>query len=175
MSRIAKKGLVVPSKVEVVQKGDVLTVKGPKGELTRTVPTGFEFAIEDGVLFPKLPSAEKTVLLGTYTSYVASMIRGVTEGFTKKLQLEGVGYRSEVKGKEMVFALGFSHPVKLPIPEGVTVTAEKNVITISGIDKQTVGSFAAEIRSHKKPEPYKGKGFKYEGEVLRMKQGKKSV
>lgn len=175
MSRIAKKGLVVPPKVEVTQKGAVLTVKGPKGELTRTVPDQFSYTIEDGVLFPTLPNQEKTVLLGTYTSYVAAMIKGVTEGYTKKLQLEGVGYRSEVKGKEMVFALGFSHPVKLAIPEGLTVTAEKNIITISGVNKEAVGSFAAEIRSNKKPEPYKGKGFKYEGEVLRMKQGKKSV
>ncbi|HRH26134.1 MAG TPA: 50S ribosomal protein L6 [Candidatus Paceibacterota bacterium] len=175
MSRVAKKGIVLPPKVEVAITNGVLHVKGPKGELSKPVPAEFSIVTEDNTLFPKMTTVENVALLGTYTSFVNSMVIGVTTGFTKKLQLEGVGYRSEVKGKEMVFALGFSHPVKLQIPEGLTVTSEKNVVTITGIDKDVVGSFAAEIRSQKKPEPYKGKGFRYSGEVIRMKQGKKSV
>jgi large subunit ribosomal protein L6 len=175
MSRIAKKGIVLPPKVEVTLANGVLTVKGPKGELSKSVPAEFSIVIEDNTIFPKMTEVENVALLGTYTSFVKSMVTGVTTGFTKKLQLEGVGYRSEVKGKDMVFALGFSHPVKLHIPEGLTVTAEKNVVTVTGIDKDSVGSFAAEIRSQKKPEPYKGKGFRYDTETIRMKQGKKSV
>lgn len=182
MSRIAKKGIVLADKVEVSIVDGVLKVKGPKGELSRSVPTGFEISIEDKIIFPKINESanqdldgQAGVFLGTFTSILNSLIKGVTTGFTKKLILEGVGYRSEVKGKEMVFALGFSHPVKVSIPEGLTVTADKNIITVSGIDKDKVGQYAAYIRDLKKPEPYKGKGMRYDGEVIRMKEGKKSV
>ena len=103
------------------------------------------------------------------------MISGVTTPFTKKLQIEGIGYKAELNGKNIKFALGFSHPVIVPVPEGVTATIEKNIITIAGADKEAVGQFAASVRDLKKPEPYKGKGIRYEGEVIRMKQGKKAA
>src|SRR6185503_14360926 len=114
-------------------------------------------------------------LWGTYASHIKNMIAGVETPYQKKLILEGVGFKSEVKGKEFHFALGFSHPVIVKLPEGITATAEKNNITITGIDKELVGSFAAGVRALKKPEPYKGKGMRYEGEVIRRKQGKKTA
>jgi len=114
-------------------------------------------------------------LWGTYASHIKNMIQGVQTPYSKKLILEGVGFKSEVKGKELVFALGFSHPVVVQIPEGITATAEKNNLTFTGIDKELVGSFTAAIRALKKPEPYKGKGMRYENEVIRRKQGKKTV
>ena len=114
-------------------------------------------------------------LLGTYASHIKNMIVGVTTGYEKKLILEGVGFKSAVSGKSLDLALGFSHPVKVEIPEGLAVTADKNLITISGIDKEKVGQFSAYVRSLKKPEPYKGKGFRYDNEVIRRKQGKKSA
>ena len=114
-------------------------------------------------------------LWGTYASHIKNMIIGVQTPYQKKLILEGVGFKSEVKGKELNFSLGFSHPVIVSIPEGITATAEKNNITITGIDKELVGSFTAAVRALKKPEPYKGKGMRYENEVIRRKQGKKTV
>ncbi len=114
-------------------------------------------------------------LWGTYASHIKNMIAGVQTPYTKKLILEGVGFKSEVKGKDFHFALGFSHPVIVPIPEGITATADKNNITITGVDKELVGSFTAAVRALKKPEPYKGKGMRYDTEVIRRKQGKKTV
>ena len=114
-------------------------------------------------------------LVGTYASHLINMITGVTEGFAKKLIVEGVGFRSEVKGNELHMSLGFSHPVVMEIPKGLTATAEKNIITVTGIDKESTNQFAAQIRAKKKPEPYKGKGIRYEGEIIRRKQGKKSA
>jgi large subunit ribosomal protein L6 len=113
--------------------------------------------------------------VGTYASHVRNMLKGVTEGFSKKLIVEGVGYKWDVQGKTLNLALGFSHPVKVAIPEGLTVVAEKGTLTISGHDKEVIGQFAADIRALKKPEPYKGKGIRYEGEVIRRKQGKKAA
>ncbi len=124
---------------------------------------------------PKVESRESQQMLGTTAAHIRNMLAGVTTGFTKKLAIEGVGYKWEVKGKELVMALGFSHPVKMTIPEGVTVKADKGVLDISGFDKEVVGQFAANVRAQKKPEPYKGKGIHYEGEVIRRKQGKKAV
>jgi large subunit ribosomal protein L6 len=118
---------------------------------------------------------ESRALWGTYGSHIANMVAGVNKPFEKKLILEGIGYKSEVKGDKIVFALGFSHPVEVLIPSGIKVTAEKNNITVSGIDKEEVGKFTANIRALKKPEPYKGKGMRYADEVVKRKQGKKSV
>jgi len=178
MSRIAKQPIPIPEKTEVALANGVLTVKGPKGALTRAVKEDVIILIEAGhvILKPKNDTnIFSRALWGTYASHVKNMLAGVNVGYQKKLILEGVGFKSEVKGTDLILALGFSHGVTVPIPEGLTVTAEKNNITISGIDKEMVGQFAAKVRAMKKPEPYKGKGFRYDTEVLRRKQGKKAA
>ncbi len=177
MSRLGKKGIAIPEKTEVLVADGIVTVKGAKGTLSRSFRPNIAINVEGGnVSFvPKENNKQNAALWGTYASHVNNMIVGVNSGFEKKLILEGVGFKSEVKGNKLVLALGFSHLVNVDIPEGLSVKAEKNVITISGIDKELVGFFAAKIRAMKKPEPYKGKGFRYEGEVIRRKQGKKSV
>ncbi len=177
MSRIGKKGIAVPEKTDVTLVGNVLTVKGPLGQLSRSIRDDISISVDSGLvsLSPKSKALESMALWGTYASHVTNMVAGVHKAFVKKLLLEGIGYKVEVKGSNLQLALGFSHPVIVPIPEGITVTIEKNVITISGIDKESVGGFAAKLRSLKKPEPYKGKGIRYEGEVIKIKQGKKSV
>ena len=177
MSRIGKQEILIPKGVEVTKNGVTLSVKGPKGSLSKVFRDDITITIEGGkiTLNPKRNDKFSRSLWGTYASHIKNMIHGVETPYQKKLILEGVGFKSEVKGKEFVFALGFSHPVVVKIPEGITATAEKNNITISGIDKELVGSFASSVRALKKPEPYKGKGMRYEGEVIRRKQGKKTV
>ncbi|HWA32417.1 MAG TPA: 50S ribosomal protein L6 [Candidatus Paceibacterota bacterium] len=177
MSRIGKQEIKIPSGVEVSKSGPEITVKGPKGTLKKSFRSEVEISIAPGLVTLAAKGKDKfsRSLWGTYASHIKNMIAGVQKPYEKKLILEGVGYKSEVKGKEFNFALGFSHPVVVPIPEGLTATAEKNNITITGIDKELVGSFTAAIRALKKPEPYKGKGMRYEGEVIRRKQGKKTV
>ena len=178
MSRLAKQPIAIPSGVEVKLNGTLLTVKGTKGELSRNFKTdviGLEVTNDTVVLEKKEDTVFSRALVGTYASHVINMIHGVTEGFEKKLIVEGVGFRSEVKGSNLEMQLGFSHPVVMEIPEGIAVTAEKNVITVTGFDKERTMQFAAQIRAKKKPEPYKGKGIRYEGEIIRRKQGKKSV
>lgn len=178
MSRIAKQPITIPEKTEVTLVDGLFTVKGPKGTLSRELKSDVIVKLDGGVIM-LMPKDDKSIfsraLWGTYASHVKNMIAGVNTGFEKKLILEGVGFKSEVKGKDLVLALGFSHGVTVAIPEGLTVTAEKNVITISGIDKEAVGQFAAKVRAMKKPEPYKGKGFRYHDEVIRRKQGKKAA
>ena len=178
MSRIGKQILKIPAKTEISLSGLTLMVKGPKGELKREFKTNLVSVNINGdeVTFtPKNEEIATKALWGTYSSHVQNMIAGVNDGYQKKLILEGVGFKSEVTGQNIKFALGFSHPVLVEIPAGLTVTAEKNIITISGIDKDAVGQFAAKIRDLKKPEPYKGKGMRYEGEYIRRKQGKKAA
>ncbi len=177
MSRVGKQQLEIPAKTTVSLSDGMVFVEGPKGKLSKEVLPLIEIKIADNIVSfePKKSDPFAKALWGTYASHVKNMILGVTEGYTKKLILEGVGFKSEVKGKNLELALGFSHPVIVPIPEGLTVTAEKNNITVSGIDKELVGQFTAKVRSLKKPEPYKGKGFRYEGEVIRRKQGKKAA
>lgn len=177
MSRIGKQIIEIPKGVTVTKSNDVLKVVGPKGTLEKVFRNDIEIKITDNVITLDKKRNDKfsKALWGTYASHIKNMITGVQNPYTKKLILEGVGFKSEVKGKEFVFALGFSHPVIVKIPEGITATAEKNVITISGIDKELVGSFTAGIRALKKPEPYKGKGMRYDNEVIRRKQGKKTV
>lgn len=177
MSRLAKQPIAAPAGVEVKLDGELITVKGPKGELSRSFNTKvIAITVDAGtVSFEKNEdNVFSRSLIGTYASHVRNMVTGVTTGFEKKLIIEGVGFRSEVKGTNLEMSLGFSHPVSMSIPEGLTVTAEKNVVTISGIDKEKTMQFAAQIRAKKKPEPYKGKGIRYEGEIIRRKQGKKS-
>ncbi len=177
MSRIGKQEIVIPAGVEVTKNGPVFTVKGPKGTLTKNFRDDVTINIADKMITLSIQRNDKfsKSLWGTYASHIKNMIVGVETPYVKKLILEGVGFKSEVKGKELHLALGFSHPVIVKIPENLTVTAEKNNISVTGIDKEVVGSFTAELRSMKKPEPYKGKGFRYEDEVIRRKQGKKTA
>ena len=177
MSRIGKKGITLPEKTEINISDGIISVKGPLGELSRPLHPVIEVKVEGNQvsLTPKKESLEANALWGTYASHISNMVSGVNKPFEKKLILEGIGYKSEVKGDKIVFALGFSHPVEVEIPKGLKVTAEKNNITVSGSDKELVGSFAASIRALKKPEPYKGKGMRYHDEVIARKQGKKSA
>ncbi len=178
MSRLAKQPIEIPVGVEMLYASGKISVKGSKGSIEKNIDKRVMLEIKDGkvavTLSPEL-QVENAAISGTVASHVMNMIEGVTKGFEKKLILEGVGFKSEVKGKELVCALGFSHPVTIKIPDGLEVKSEKGVITISGIDKELVGGFAARVRDNKKPEPYKGKGFRYDKEVIHRKQGKKSV
>lgn len=177
MSRIGKQEISIPDGIKVTQSAGILTVVGPKGTLKKTFRDDITIAIADKSITLNIKRNDKfsKSLWGTYAAHIKNMLAGVVTPYQKKLILEGVGYKSEVKGKEFNFALGFSHPVVVKIPEGITATADKNNITITGIDKELVGSFTAAIRALKKGEPYKGKGMRYEGEVIRRKQGKKTV
>lgn len=177
MSRLAKKPIEFPAGVSATFDGRTLTVTGPKGNLTRTFRDEITINLEGNTITVELRAKDVFArsLLGTYAAHIRNMVNGVSQGYEKKLILEGVGFKSAVSGNSLDLALGFSHPVKVEIPQGLTVTAEKNVISISGIDKEQVGQFSAYVRSLKKPEPYKGKGMRYEGEVIRRKQGKKSA
>lgn len=177
MSRLAKKPLAVPEKTTVTVAGGKVTVKGPQGELSRAFPASIRVVVTpEGVVCEKhSESREASALWGTVASHVRNMVEGVNKPYEKKLILEGVGYKIDAKGSDLHMALGLSHPVVLPIPAGLTVKTEKGTTTITGIDKDLVGAFAAKIRALKKPEPYKGKGFRYSDEVIRRKQGKKSA
>lgn len=177
MSRLGKQPITIPSGVEVKVTDGQLTVTGPKGTLTRLLHNDVKVEAKDGAVetAPVKKTKQAQALWGTYASHVRNMINGVTEGFEKSLEIEGVGYRAEVKGASLTLNVGFSHPVELAFPEGVTAEVEKNVIKVSGIDKETVGQYAANIRKVRKPEPYKGKGIRYQGEYIIRKQGKKAV
>ncbi len=178
MSRVGKQTIEITKGTEVKLTDSTFTAKGPKGSLTRNFPGDITIHVNEGnVTLTPNHEGDRTLnaLWGTYASHIKNMIKGVNEGFAKKLILEGVGFKSEVAGKVLKLALGFSHPVNVDIPEGLTVTAEKNVITVSGTDKEMVGQFTAGVRAMKKPEPYKGKGFHYDDEVIRRKQGKKAA
>lgn len=177
MSRIGKKPLTIPEKTEINISEGLITVKGPLGELKREFRPVVDINIADGeiTVVPKNDDILTRALWGTYASHIQNMVKGVNEEYVKKLIIEGVGYKAEVKGENLVLNIGFSHQVEVKIPDGIKCVTEKNVITISGIDKDKVGQFAAEIRARKKPEPYKGKGIRYEGEIIRRKEGKKAV
>lgn len=177
MSRLAKKPLQIPSKVTVTSADGVLTVKGPKETLSRTIHSSITMNVtpEGLVITPNNSSKLAKALTGTFAALANAMIIGVETPFKKVLILNGVGYKVELRGNELVFAVGFSHPVALTVPEGITASVVKTTITIEGADKQKVGQFAAEVRAVKPPEPYLGKGIKYDDEVIRRKQGKKAV
>ena len=175
MSRIGKKPISLPNAVEVTVDGNLITVKGPKGVLTQALPEGIGVQVEDNQIQVTRPNDSKTVCAyhGLSRALVANMVEGVTNGFEKKLELIGVGYRSQMQGKKLVISIGFSHPVEVDAPEGIEFEVPAATkITIKGIDKQLVGNTAAHIRAIRKPEPYKGKGIKYENEVIRRKAGK---
>ena len=177
MSRIGKKEIAIPAGVQVAQAGMSVSVKGPKGELKREFLPDIAITITPTtiMLAPKATNVFMRSLWGTYGSHLTNMIEGVTKGYEKKLLIEGTGYKWEVTGAKMKLALGFSHPVSVDIPAGLVVKAEKGELTITGIDKEVVGSFSAYVRSLKKPEPYKGKGIRYSTEVIERKQGKRSA
>jgi large subunit ribosomal protein L6 len=177
MSRIGKQVITLPEKTEMQVKGTSVMIKGPLGEITRAFDPIIAISLNgrDITLLPTKETLESRALWGTYASHLKNMVNGVNKPFERKLILEGIGYKSEVKGDEINFALGFSHPVKVKIPTGLKVTAEKNLITISGVNKEEVGGFAAQIRALKKPEPYKGKGMRYDDETIKRKQGKKTA
>ncbi len=177
MSRVGKQQLVIPENTEVNFTNGILSVKGPLGTLKKQFSDHIEITILDNIVSfkPKKEDPFSKAIWGTYASHVKNMIAGVNTPYAKKLILEGVGFKSEVKGTDLNLALGFSHPVIVSIPEGLTVTAEKNNINISGIDKESVGQFSAKVRALKKPEPYKGKGFRYSDEIIRRKAGKKTA
>ena len=176
MSRIGKKEIALPKGVEVRQDGNTVVVKGSKGTLSTALVPGISMSVENNVVkFERKDDEGKTrAFHGLMRALVANNVRGVSEGFRRELDIVGVGYRAEVKGREVVFALGYSHPVRFAIPEGIDITidAKTNHITITGVDKQRVGQTAAEIRSLREPDPYKGKGIKYSDEVIRRKAGK---
>lgn len=177
MSRIGKQIIEIPEGTTVNIQSNVLTIKGPKGELKRQFKPIVEIVVDgNNISFVnKQNSAFGRSLWGTYAAHVRNMVKGVNTPYVKKLILEGVGYKGDVQGTTLNLALGFSHPVKVEIPAGLTVTAEKGTFTLTSIDKELLGSFAAKVRALKKPEPYKGKGFRYDGEVITRKQGKKAA
>jgi len=176
MSRIGNKEITLPKGVEVRRDGSAVLVKGPKGTLKTALVPGIDVKIENNVVqFTRADEENKTrAFHGLVRALVANNVRGVSEGFKKELDIVGVGYRAEVKGKEVVFQLGYSHPVRFAIPQGIdiAVDAKSGHITVTGIDKQKVGQTASEIRALREPDPYKGKGIKYSDEVVRRKAGK---
>lgn len=175
MSRIGRMPIAIPAGVTVKLDGNVISVKGPKGELTRELPKEMIIDIEDNTILVKRPSDEKEhrSLHGLTRTLISNMVIGVTEGFKKTLEIVGVGYRAAKQGTKLGLSLGFSHPVEVVPPEGITIDVPApNKIIISGIDKEVVGQLAAQVRGFREPEPYKGKGIKYEGERVRRKVGK---
>ena len=175
MSRVGKKEIIIPEKTSVDYKDRVIVVKGEKGTLTRTIHPSVDLEIEDKTIYVKIEQEDRKTrsLQGLTRSLVANMVDGVSKGFERTLEIHGIGYRAEMKGKSIVLNLGYSHPIDFPLPEGIDATVDKNnVIKLSGIDKERVGQTAASIRKLRKPEPYKGKGVKYAEEYIQRKAGK---
>ena len=173
MSRIGKKIIEIPEGVTVSVNGLEVSAKGPKGELKLEVTDRVKIDVaENQMTITPVDKEEDSAIWGTTRANLANLVLGVSQGWSRALELHGVGFRMEVKGKKLVMRLGFSHPVEYDLPEGIEATIENNVLTIAGIDKQLVGQVTAEIRSFKKPEPYKGKGFRYTDEIVRRKAGK---
>ncbi|OGZ32925.1 MAG: 50S ribosomal protein L6 [Candidatus Portnoybacteria bacterium RBG_13_40_8] len=177
MSRIGKQSIIIPDGIEVNINNNLILVKGPKGELSREIHPDINIEIKDKEISVRLKDSkeENTPIWGTYRALIANMIMGVSKGFEKRLIFEGVGFRAVVNENKLVLSLGFSHPVEITASNGVEFKVEKNTIIISGADKNLVGQIAANIRATKKPEPYKGKGIRYEDEVIRRKAGKKAA
>lgn len=181
MSRIGKQPIIIPEKVEVKIDGNLIVAKGPRGELKRFLPNQIKAKIEDGKIlispvFQNTLVNKKTVALwGLSRALVANMVGGVNNGYEKKLEIQGIGFRAIVQGNNLILNLGFSHPVEFATPKGIEFKIEKNIIIVSGADKELVGQTAAAIRALKKPEPYKGKGIRYQDEIIKIKAGKKAV
>lgn len=178
MSRLGKQPIILPAGVEANFADGVLTIKKGNNSLSRSINTKEVDIKVEGNEITFTPNASRPMapaLWGTYAAHARNMVTGVTEGFNKILEIEGVGYRAELKGDKLALMMGYSHPVEMEIPKGITVSVEKSVVTISGVDKEEVGQFAANVRKVRKPEPYKGKGIRYRGEYIIRKQGKKAV
>ncbi len=176
MSRIGKKPIPIPKGVTVNITGDAVEILGPKGKLRQPFPPGITFAMQDGELVARTIREDRELgkFHGLGRSLVANAVQGVTQGFTRELDIVGIGYRAEVKGRQVVFALGYSHPIVFDVPQGIdiAVDAKQTHVTVTGIDRQLVGQVAADIRRLRKPDPYKQKGVRYTGEVLKKKVGK---
>jgi len=177
MSRVGKKPILIPENVEVKIEGNKVVVKGPKGELSREVRPEIKVEVKDKeiVVSPQKETKQTQAFWGLTRALIANMVKGVTEGFEKKLEIQGIGFRANLEDQDLVLNVGFSHPVRIKAPEGVNFSVEKNIITVSGIDIEKVSQTAAKIRKIKPPEPYKGKGIRYLGEQIRRKLGKKAV
>lgn len=175
MSRIGKKPILIPENVEVKIEGQKVIVKGPKGELSKEIRPEIKVEIKEGKILvsPQRETKQTKAFWGLTRTLLANAIEGVTVGFEKKLQIEGLGFRANLEEDNLVLKVGFTNPIKLKTPEGIRFSIEKNIIIVSGIDKELVGQVAAKIRKVKPPEPYKGKGIRYLGEVVRKKVGKK--
>jgi large subunit ribosomal protein L6 len=174
MSRIGKLPVDLPQGVEVTINGQEISVKGPKGSLTRTIHKGIKIEQKDNRIVLALPEGKGSLrpFYGTERALVANMVKGVSDGWSKQMELIGTGYRAEVNGSTLSLTVGYSHPIKVEGPEGISFKVEKNVVTVMGIDKEMVGLISARIRAVRPPEPYKGKGIKYVGEIIRRKAGK---
>lgn len=175
MSRIGKQLITIPAGVTVTVTADAVTVKGPKGELKRALNPLVTVTVDNGTITLSVPHPEEKSersLWGTWGAHISNMIAGVTEGFKKELEINGVGYRVAMQGKDLKLEVGFSHPVIFPIPAGVQASVDKNIITLTGFDKELLGNIASKLRAVRKPEPYKGKGIKYTSENIRRKAGK---
>jgi large subunit ribosomal protein L6 len=177
MSRLGKKGIEIPEKTTVTVNGGVVVVKGPLGELSRKFKKNIIIKVEGNTveLKPEKENLENKALWGTYASHIKNMVEGVNKGYTERLLVEGIGYKADITPTEITLKVGFSHVVKVQIPKELKVTSDKGVIVINGLDKELVTSFASGIKAVKKPEPYKGKGIRFENEVIRRKEGKKTA
>jgi large subunit ribosomal protein L6 len=177
MSRIGKQPIIIPDGVNVKIDGDLILIKGKKGELSQKLNPEIKVEIKNKIITIQESQKTKTssALWGTFRALIFNMIEGVSNGFQKKLIIEGIGYKAVLNGNKLVLNLGFSHPVEIEAPKDIEFKVEKNTIIVSGIDKQIVGQIAANIRIQKKPEPYKGKGIRYDNEIIRRKDGKKAV
>ena len=177
MSRIGKKPIGIPQGVEVKIEDSKIIVRGPKGELSRSIRPEIEASVKEGkvLIVPRKETKETKALWGLTRALIANFVLGVTEGFEKKLEIRGIGYRASMEGEDLGLKLGFSHPVTVKKPEGISFSVDKNIITVSGIDNQLVGEVAAKIKRLRPPDPYKGKGIRYLGEAVRKKEGKKAV
>lgn len=172
MSRIGKKPIEIPQGVDVKIDGQKVIVRGPKGELQKSIQPGIKVELKDGKI---LLTGQDSSFLGLSRTILANMVKGATEEYEKKLEIEGIGYKAVLEGQDLVLNIGFTHPVKVKAPEGIKFSVEKNVITVLGADKQLVGQITARIRAVNPPEPYKGKGIRYQGEQVRRKLGKRAA
>ncbi len=182
MSRIGKQPIIIPENVEIKIDNNQITVKGPKGKLNQLISSQINLVLKDLSdgqkelsISPKKESKNYSALWGLHRALIFNMVKGVTDGFEKELEIQGVGYRASVQNNKLSLNIGFSHPVEIEAPQGIEFNVNKNIITISGINKQLVGQIAAKIRDQRKPEPYKGKGIRYVGEIVKIKAGKKAT
>lgn len=174
MSRVGKKPIPIPAKTSVLYQNKVVTIKGEKGSLTRTIHPAIDLKVDAGIIqvVPETESKTHRALQGMTRSVVANMVTGVSKGFERVLEINGIGYRAEVSGNTLTLHLGYSHPIQFPLPTGITASADKNSVRLSGIDKEQLGETAASVRRLRRPEPYKGKGIKYAEEHIQRKAGK---